>query len=913
MPDIMASMQDFPSLARGELFSRLATGHAARLTVLTPNRRLAQSLQARFDRFQLAAGRTSWEAAEIAMFGDFLQNGFEQAAYSESGARLASLLTAAEAQILWEEAIRASPWREKVLSVPATAALAMQAWCVAHEWRIAGALDTWPGNEDCDAFADWRRHYVRRTGRERMTDEARLPEEVATCIAGGTVQEPATIVLYAFDVVKPQQQDFLAACARAGSEVLQCAAPALNPSVKRLVLESPRQELELAARWARSRLREGFSRRIAVVVPDLEKRRAEVARVFSRVLATPLFNISLGGPLSATPLADAALGILELAGGPIGYDRASRIIRSPFIAGAQKEHAERARLDASLRRLAPATVSLVRLRALIPEAVARRGAPECPALRAALDRLIAAAEDAARAPAHEWARRFTALLDAAGFPGERGLDSTEFQTLGKWREMLAALATLGSVAPAWSAPEARARMQRLCTDTVFQPASGEAPVQVLGILESAGLEFDHLWVSGLTEEAWPLAARPHALIAPALQKQAGIPQATPEKALEVDRALTQAWRRSAGEVLFSSARADGDRELLPSALIADIAPSSAEELAIPKVATRREALFAAGREPGAMATRIDNAGPAIATAQAQGGTAILVDQAACPFRAFAHFRLDARSLERPEPGLGPAERGQLLHTMMAKLWGGLRDHRTLVSIEPARLEALIEEAAAHAVARLRADRPGRLEGRFAELERARLAGLAREWLEIERSRPPFEVRLSEERITLSAGSLRMQGRVDRIDRIEGAGLAVIDYKSGPVSASSWLGERPDDVQLPLYALAADEPVDAVAFARLKTGQVGFAGIAREAGLLPAVKPVEEHRAARKFAPSWPELLAEWRNQVDRLGEGFAGGDARVDPKNALSTCERCDLKPLCRVHERLGSLEIGDAPDVEAE
>jgi hypothetical protein len=37
----------------------------------------------------------------------------------------------------------------------------------------------------------------------------------------------------------------------------------------------------------------------------------------------------------------------------------------------------------------------------------------------------------------------------------------------------------------------------------------------------------------------------------------------------------------------------------------------------------------------------------------------------------------------------------------------------------------------------------------------------------------------------------------------------------------------------------------------------------------------------------------------------------VDPKRALATCDRCDLKPLCRVHERLGALAEGPGAEEE--
>ncbi|HEX6633580.1 MAG TPA: PD-(D/E)XK nuclease family protein, partial [Usitatibacter sp.] len=676
---------------------------------------------------------------------------------------------------------------------------------------------------------------------------------------------------------------------------------------------------------ARARLEAagGAPASIGVVVPELAQRRAEVARIFGRVLGdgrasgegdSNLFNMSLGVALASYPMVDAALDLLDLAAAPLAYERVSRLLRSPFLAGAQAELGSRARLDAALRTIAPATLSLHRLRALVPEAAARRGAPACPLLVALLDRLSVACAQERRAPAHEWARRFTACLDAAGFPGERALDSPEYQALAKWRETLSGYAALGGVAPAWSAHEARARLRRLCTRTTFQPASGSAPVQVLGILESAGLAFDHLWVTGLTEEAWPLATRPHPLIAPALQRRAGIPGASVERSLEIDAALTRAWCTAAPEVILSSARAEDDRELLPSPLIAQVEEALPGELAIHDFPTRRRALFAAGREPGAMTSRPDTVAPVLNASAAAGGTAVLADQAACPFRAFARFRLQARALETPEPGLGAAERGQLLHALMAHLWSALGDQATLKATSEERLAALVDEAAVHAVAKVRSDRPGQLEGRWADLERSRLARIAREWLEIERERAPFEVRMREERMTLSAGNLQLAGRVDRVDRLlgEGGGLVVIDYKSGPVSVSSWLGPRPDDGQLPLYALAAgDEEIRAVAFARLKVGQLGFAGLARDEGLLPGVGTVDGHRAAKRHAASWSELLAKWREELDALGENYASGDARIDPKKSLATCERCDLQTLCRVHERFGMSAGDDAAEEE--
>ena len=76
--------------------------------------------------------------------------------------------------------------------------------------------------------------------------------------------------------------------------------------------------------------------------------------------------------------------------------------------------------------------------------------------------------------------------------------------------------------------------------------------------------------------------------------------------------------------------------------------------------------------------------------------------------------------------------------------------------------------------------------------------------------------------------------------------------------------------------------------------------------------------ASRHAASWDELVAQWRREIDALGDEFVRGEARVDPKRGLATCRNCDLQALCRVHERLGGIadeEAGEddaAPDEEA-
>ncbi|MGE3163191.1 MAG: PD-(D/E)XK nuclease family protein, partial [Burkholderiales bacterium] len=700
------------AITKGDLLTRLAEGHAARLTVVTPNARLARELAREFDAGQAAKGLAVWETADILPLPSLVERLYEDALYSALAAKLPLLLTDAQAQSLWEAAIRESRWGETLLAVPQAAGEAARAWALAQGWRIDGALASFPGNDDARAFADWAKDYARRSSKAGATDRARLADVVAPLLKEETLRKPALLVLYAFDELKPQDRDFLDACAKADIELRACAPGRRGGKAAKHVFPSAREELDAAAQWSRARLEAGASR-IGVVVPQLGERRKEVARVFARTMhpghnlpgaedkALP-FNISLGAPLDDYPIVRAALSILELSSGEIPFEQASRLIRSPFIAGASPEMAPRALLDARLRRSAPAKLGLGKLIALVEGA---------PVLRQSLEKLFSIPRQENVSP-HDWARHFTAILEAMGFPGDRTLDSAEHQARAKLNECFAELAKLERVAPKMSPGRALASLRRLCGETLFQPESPDAPIQVLGVLESLGLEFDALWVSGLTDEAWPLHTRANPFIPPALQRKAGIREASPEATLEWAKKVTEGWVGAANEVVLSHPAREDDRELLASPLISGV--SSLSETPETKSVARYRDLIFAKRVVERVA---DGRAPALTTRTPKGGTRILADQAACPFRAFARHRLNAEALEEPVEGLDARARGLLLHTLMKELWTELKGSEGLANAEPA-----IGKAAKAAVAEAGLEEP------FASLERARLEKLAREWL-----------------------------------------------------------------------------------------------------------------------------------------------------------------------------------------
>ena len=129
------------ALSKSELFTRLAEGHAARITVVTPNKRLSQALMLEFDAFQIAKGLSVWEAPDILPFGAFVQRLYEDGLYSDLSAELPMLLTPAQEEQVWRQ----------VIELEGAAAGCRDAWNLANQWRIRPG----GGNQDTETFAAW--------------------------------------------------------------------------------------------------------------------------------------------------------------------------------------------------------------------------------------------------------------------------------------------------------------------------------------------------------------------------------------------------------------------------------------------------------------------------------------------------------------------------------------------------------------------------------------------------------------------------------------------------------------------------------------------------------------------------------------------------------------------------------------
>ena len=867
-------------------------------TLVTASQRLARHLAAAYGAAQLAQGAPAWEAPDILPWQQWLERAWQESFGLLDADRPQLLLSDFQELTLWEEVICAAD-SEPLLQVPAAARSAREAWQLLHAWKLSIPRSQETASEDVSAFARWAKAYGQRCTSGNWLDSARLPDAVRNTIAAGRLTPPSSLIIAGFDELTPQQDELLRTVRAAGVTVTPLASASQPARVVRVGYDDRRAEIHAAAAWARVALESGQTR-IGVVVPDLSVQRASVVRLFDDALLPAAlllgadvvrpYNVSLGEPLAAWPVIHAALLVLEFGTGSLPVARLGMLLRSPFLAGAASEASARAELDARLRQDGEDTVSISALlrRTQMELARPQAAAPQLHAqLRAWRDAIPARAT---RLAPSAWSEQFAALLKLAGWPGDGPLDSDSHQAAAAWRELLAAFAAQDVVSTRHNYAEALAALRRMAGERVFQPQTPAAPVQVLGLLEASGLDFDSLWVMGLDDESWPPSPRPNPFLPLELQRTRGLPHASAERELEFARRLTERLAASAGNVVFSHPLNAGEEKRRASPLLQAFPELLPSDFPAPPPGVASH-LFAA-RD---LETLSDEQAPALAPGSAvKGGTRLFQYQAACPFRAFATLRLDARAPEEPEPGLDAKARGMLLHAALDALWNTLGSHAVLCGMaEPALMDAI--HAAVHAALdELARDRSQTLTGRFRDIEMRRLTRLLRAWLEEEKARAPFRVVAAEQKATIKLGGLVVAGRMDRVDELEDGTRVILDYKSGKTSIQSWEGERPDDPQLPLYAvdMRQRQPVAAALFAQLRAGELGFNGLAARAGIVPTVKPAGESEAA------WQAQLDAWQTTLTTLAEAYRAGDARVDPKKFPQTCEHCGLQALCRVHER---------------
>lgn len=854
-------------------------------TVLTPNQRLAATLLKKYNLQQSAEGKMAWPTPKLLPLSTWIGLLWKNHCAQEMNSPY-YLLNSNQELILWESILRETPENEQLLKLSELAEQASSAWRTLKKWRVSYQHPAFDFTENSRAFQRWAGKYAERCRDNQWLDAESLTDLVIEKVRTREIVLPPELLLLNFTEITPQQAAFFDAAKEQGSQIdFQHLSQSTEDKAEVLALPDDHLEIQTMARWAKQKLLENPEASIGCIAGALEEKREYILSVFQDLFTGPeSYNISAGKVLTAYPIVQHAFQLLNLPSQKLNHEILSALLSSTFLGDAENEFKQRLRLDGKLRRANITTITWSDL-------LSAKYMESCPKLAERLKSFLKArqAEPALEKMSY-WMRHFSQLLEGLGWPGEQSLNSAEYQVVQSFMDLLKECALLDNLLPILPASLALHYLTLLSAKAYFQPESPDAPIQILGQLEGAGLPFDYLWVTGLDDTAWPPLPSPNPLLPHDLQKRLGMPNASAERQLDYSLKLTQQFKQAVGSVIFSYALHKEQEELRPSPLIAKNQARLVEELALAPLISSLQQIFNSRaleifQDEKALALQVEG--------KLRGGASLFELQAACPFKAFARLRLLAYPLDKAEAGLPPRYRGSVVHRILELLWAELKDQQNLLNKDPASLKQLLDEcmrsALAHSAPFLAP------QSLYSALVRERLEKLVLSWLEVEKARPPFSIAALEYEKTIIMNELSFSLRVDRIDRLANGEELIIDYKTRKdCKLDDWYGERLTEPQLPLYCLSQKEAAAGIAYAKLHASKTELNGLSSSDLAIAGIETLTEKSKAD--APSWAGQLEIWRQHLRALFEAFQEGQAQIDPKNS-QTCLSCDLESLCRVYE----------------
>lgn len=620
--------------------SSIAAAIEAGDTVIASSARAARALRRVHAESRRNEGLTAWPSPEILDWESWLNRLWQKQLRSGNETRL--LLTPLQEQQVWVRLVKPAIEGRRLISPGGVADLAQDAYALLYDYRAFEFLS--PGQadgSDVENFRAWTREFERTCRNEGWLSRSNLSLALADGMKADQLEAPAKLLLVGFDRITPAQQSVIEALREHGHEAEIDQSVEIAPVEPTLLVEAvdKRDEIATCALWVRRELAAlGPAARIAVVVPGVATVRAEIERVFRQVLApaavaigapSPLpYEFSLGVPLAEVPMARSALLLLRWMGQALLPDQVSWLLLSGFLCEEQDELLPIAEFDVKMRgrSMRQPEQDLDNFFRSSPPDKLRRRLQHGRRLLPSNDSLDFA----------EWVHVAEQILEAVHWPGAHALENEDFQVQARWTQLLDSVAALTFDGGMVGYAEFVEVLEHQAQQTIFAAESRDAPVQILGPYEAAGLTFDALWFLGADDSSWPAVARPHPFLPQWLQRAHTMPHADSTTDWKLAQQVTTRLERSTAKCVFSFPSQNANGACRPSTLV----PSETRRINAKELRTSIDAdAYLASEEIPVLQS--DDEPAAILPWPVEldaGGAEILRRQAACAFQSFATRR-----------------------------------------------------------------------------------------------------------------------------------------------------------------------------------------------------------------------------------------------------------------------------------
>ncbi len=969
-----------PPLFRVEIIQALCEKNAL---ILTPNRRLRDKALQAWGIYQHDKKLSSWQAPRIYSLDQWFDECWQQLQKIACKKSLCQIISPEQERILWEQITS----NKNLMQAEVLAKHASNACKILEKWELTTEiLSLHEADSSTPLLKEWQNDFREKLERFGFITQEKSIQIIGQAYKQNIIKQEAEIALVGFDDIPPLLKSQLNVMTPA---LVDVNTNSFTPkSIFRASFSDSTCELEAASEWAKNIISKSTDNkpRIGIIVPNLGQCRTKVERALTKsfeghslLTQTPRYtlpyNISAGVPLGKTSLFVDTFLLLKLNQYSWQTDDLYRLLFSNFWGHYSKESEFRADLVTQIQKLGIFNLSIKefcwQIKSLNNKStVIRRGDSSSYKINTDIINLENIDAETTEVPStsqaflylenldrqdtnqnkkqlpSQWVDIFLDQLNQLNWPGERQPDSIEYQQTQLWHQLLETFTSLDSTLGEISVSEAISQLQSMANHQPFQAKVPDSPIQVLGVLEGAGLHFTHCWILGLHQQAWPPAPMPNPLLPISLQREYNMPHASSLRELKFAQSLTDNYKHCATEIIFSSPNYDDENEieLTPSQLIQDI---PLQDLLLIKQNSTLNDLTTDFDTYINQQHKIKNLefidcknGPKVNLFDINkkgiltGGSSIIKSQSINPFDAFAKHRLKIRTIPESVMGFSAIEKGNILHQALAFLWQQLQTQEQLLSIDDTELELLVSNAVNLETNKVIKHKRFHFGHELYTLEVERQTKLILQWLAYEKTRQPFSVKLIEEPIEVTLKGYKLQLRMDRIDEISDAINTsfnandedieplhlIIDYKTGQCSLNDWAGDHPNDPQLPFYLSINNFDVDnfiinnkhqehknkdkntshftslnAIAFGQINVKQQSLVGLHNESFNMPEITSIKNNRANLQM--TWQHASDEWRRVSFELFEQFLLGDVNIQYRNIAQLNFSRDLISLNRFYD----------------
>jgi len=893
--------------------------------ILTPGRRLARRLRHAYRMAQIERVRRAWLPPKIATLNSWLNETWLESWPEEC------IVSDIARLCLWKEAVEETALPEGLESDIGLYRLLDETYSAIIRHKIP------PLSRDyLSPLIGWRQKVMEifegRLRAKGCVHPAFLPVLIKNKLKGRIYAPPRRILCVGFESPAPVENDLLTCLAKDHGAVICSTESNEPPYLKAVSLPDVEQEVMWLAQDVLEKAQDTPLHRIGVVVPNMSAYAPLLSRVFQELIGSPTaekgeifmpqegtknngdnpplppfskggalsggnYNISLGESLFSQPLIQAALLPLRLM-----LDGEKRILflslllspyyglwgrRRNILAQADRVWREYS-IDQGLRDL------LYILQKKKPEILSVIHPPGHD-----LARLIQSLTG--KRTGAGWIETLYRLWDIMQFPAisdehENGIFKHLEENLSTLANNLGEEKLDASTFYAW--------LKYALEETkVNVPGHEEAGIQVIGLIESRGLSFDHLYVVGLSAGSLPQPVRHFPLLT---GEEKGLVQGATIESQHLFAEQAFAHLMTVAPAVTLTRPLEEKSDPLPAS---PFWPEGEENTAVNYWLEPGQASLRAGWLRQAHEGWRDypipypNEDTPLVPAPLPDELSVTAIEKAisCPFKFFADTVLRLSELPEPAIGISPQEKGNRLHRLFARFTGRMREQGVFLS-DAGQSESILKECIAEVLADV-TDNP------YWQIERERWSGLLATWLCLERKRKEEGWRWLLEEANFSSlqntsWPVTVHGRIDRIDINDGERkLCCWDYKTGSAPPPADIHTHFLAPQLPLYLLALRNGKISlpVSFQNLTAGYISL----KSEGEVQFGEPVKDEAG-------WETCLSAWGKEIADLGQRLSAGNFPADPKpipkgNRNGACQYCPYLTLCTYWKK--EKENGEVTD----